>query len=85
MDVLNMLIGIVALVVAIMAFRRTGGIQELRREMDSVSTKSEEATKGARQAAADALNRFESFVRGSEQTESPHEDSPSKGTQEDGK
>jgi len=83
MEVFNLLIGIVALVVATMAFRRTGGIQELRREMDSVSTKSEEATKTARQSAADALDRFEAFIRGSEDTESPKEDTLSKKTAED--
>ncbi len=82
MEILNMIIGIGALIIAIMAFRRTGGIQALQREMEAVSTKSEEATKTARQTAADALDRFEAFIRGSENKESTQELSSSKGSAE---
>ena len=80
MDVLTLIVAIVALVVAIMAFQRTGGIHDLRQQMDDLSSKSEHATKGARDMTADALSRLETFIRG-QQPPSSTEDEPPTPTQ----
>jgi hypothetical protein len=64
MDVLTLLIAVVALVLATLAFQRTGGIHDLRRQMDDLSEKTEHATKGAREVTADALGRLETLIRG---------------------
>ncbi len=65
MEVLALLIAIAALVIAIMAFKRTGGgMRDLRRQIEDLTEKSEHATKGARDMTADALSRLETFIRG---------------------
>lgn len=65
MEMITLLIAIVALVIAILAFQRTGGgIRDLRRQIEDLTEKSEHATKGARDRTADALNRLETFIRG---------------------
>jgi len=76
MDVFTLLVAIVALVIAIMAFQRTGGIHDLRRQMDDLSSKSEHAAKGARDMTADALSRLETFIRGQQAPSSPEEEPP---------
>ncbi len=76
MEVLALLIAIVALVIAIMAFQRTGGgMRDLRRQIDDLTEKSEQATKGARDMTADALSRLETFIRG-QQKPSPAQQKP---------
>ncbi|GJL67597.1 MAG: hypothetical protein NPIRA06_02320 [Nitrospirales bacterium] len=76
MEVLTLLIAIVALVIAILAFQRTGGgIRDLRRQMEDLSEKSEHATKGARDMTADALSRLETFIRG-QQKPAPSQQEP---------
>ncbi|WNM56923.1 hypothetical protein [Candidatus Nitrospira allomarina] len=65
MEILTLVIAIVALVIAIMAFQRTGGgMRDLRRQIEDLTEKSEHATKGARDMTADALSRLETFIRG---------------------
>lgn len=76
MDVLTLIIAIVALVIAILAFQRTGGIHDLRRQMEDLSEKSEYATKGARDVTADALSRLETFIRGQQKSSSTVQDTP---------
>ena len=76
MDVFTLLVAIVALVIAIMAFQRTGGIHDLRHQMEELSSKSDQAAKGARDMTADALARLENFIRGQQKT-STEEDPPS--------
>jgi hypothetical protein len=78
MEVLTLLIAVVALVIAILAFQRTGGIHDLRRQMEDLTEKSEHATKGARDKTADALSRLETFIRGQQKPSSTGEE-----TQED--
>jgi len=63
-------------VIAIMAFQRTGGIHDLRRQMEDLSEKSEHATKGARDVTADALSRLETFIRGQQKPSSTDQDTP---------
>jgi len=76
MDVLTLIIAVVALVIAILAFQRTGGIHDLRRQMEDLSEKSEHATKGARDVTADALSRLETFIRGQQKPSSTDQDTP---------
>ena len=88
MDVFTLLVAIVALVIAILAFQRTGGIHDLRRQMDDLSNKSEHAAKGARDMTADALARLETFIRGqqppsSEEKEQPTQSPTQEPTRED--
>ena len=77
MDVFTLLVAIVALVIAIMAFQRTGGIHDLRHQMEDLSTKSDQAAKGARDMTADALGRLETFIRGQQKASSEEEEHPS--------
>ncbi len=81
MEVLTLLIAIVALVIAILAFQRTGGgMRDLRRRIEELTEKSEHATKGARDMTADALSRLETFIRGQQKPfptqQEPLEDTP---------
>jgi len=76
MDVFTLIVAIVALVIAIMAFQRTGGIHNLRHQMEELSSKSDQATKSARDITADALDRLETFIRG-QQKPSSEEERPS--------
>ncbi|MDH5427312.1 MAG: hypothetical protein OEZ57_11685 [Nitrospirota bacterium] len=76
MDVFTLLVAIVALVIAILAFQRTGGIHDLRRQMDDLSNKSEHAAKGARDMTADALGRLETYIRGQQPPSSKEEEPP---------
>ncbi len=62
MEILTLLIAVVALVIAVAAFARTGGIQEVRRQVETISTK----TESARDKTADALDRLERLIRGRE-------------------
>jgi len=76
MEVLTLLIAVVALVIATLAFQRTGGIHDLRRQMEELTEKSEHATKGARDKTADALNRLETFIRGQQKPSSTNQENP---------
>jgi len=62
MEVLTLLIAVAALVIAVAAYTRTGGIQDLRRQVDSLSSASE----SVREKTADALARLERLTRGRE-------------------
>ena len=62
MEVLTLLIAVVALVIAVAAFARTGGIQEVRHQVETIGAK----TESARDKTADALDRLERLIRGRE-------------------
>lgn len=62
MEALTLLIAVIALGIAIVAFKRTGGIEDLRHQVEGFGSKSEMA----RQKTADALNRLEQLIRGKE-------------------
>ena len=64
MEVITLLIAVVALVIATIAFQRTGGLKELKRQVDAVSAKSGPA----RDRTADVLERLERVVRGKEKS-----------------
>lgn len=60
---LALLISIAALVIAIMAYQRTGADLKLRERVESL----QEALDDARQETANALERLEELVRGSQE------------------
>ncbi len=62
MAFLALLISIVALVIAVMAFKRTGGDLNLRKRVESL----QQALESARQDTANAIERLEELVRGKE-------------------
>ena len=64
MEVLTLLIAVAALVIAVAAYTQTGGIQDLRRQVDSLSSASE----SVREKTADALARLERLIRGRERS-----------------
>ena len=64
MEVLTLLIAVVALVIATIAFQRTGGLKELKRQVDAVNSKSGPM----RDRTADVLERLERVVRGKEKS-----------------
>ena len=66
MDIFAIILSLVAIVMAFMALQRTGGLKGLRQQMDLMTSKTEEAAKGAREVTADALRRLEHMVRGQE-------------------
>lgn len=69
MEVFTLIIAVVALVLAVVAFMRTGGIGDLRRRLDTLAT----TTGAARDRTADALDRLERLVRGREKPPSETE------------
>ncbi len=62
MELLSLLVSIVALVLAGVAFSRTGGMRDVRRQLDALSSKAE----SARELAANTIDRLEDIVRGGE-------------------
>lgn len=76
MDVVTLLIAVVALVIAVLAHQRTGGTEDLRRQMQDLSEKTEAATTGIREMTADALNRLESIIRGQQKSTPTHPQPP---------
>ena len=62
MEAVTLIIAVVALVIAVIAFVRAGGIQDMRRQMDGLSSR----TESARDRTADVLDRLERLIRGRE-------------------
>ncbi len=62
MTLLSLLLSIVALVLAAMAFSRTGGMRDVRQQLDALSSKAG----GARELAANTIDKLEDMVRGGE-------------------
>ncbi len=59
---LALLISVMALIIAVMAYHRTGGDLNLRKRVESL----QQAFESARQDTANALERLEELVRGKE-------------------
>lgn len=72
MEALTLIIAVVALVIAVAAFVRTGGIRDLKGQVQTLSS----TTDSVRERTADALNRIEQLVRGKERGK-PDSESPS--------
>lgn len=67
MEIVNFVIALVALTIAVLAYIRTGGIQDLRGQVSSLGS----ATEALRTKTADALDRLERIVRGSREGTTP--------------
>ncbi len=74
MEAFTLLIALVALVIAVIAFQRTGGIKELRQKVDSLSP----STESVRGRTANMLDRFGQVVRGKNKTAPPPSPEPDK-------
>lgn len=70
MEAVTLLIAVAALVIAVIAFIRTGGMTDMRRQIDNVTTR----TEAARDRTADVLDRLERLIRGRDKGE--REDQP---------
>lgn len=78
MEAITLLIAVIALVIAILAYQRTGGTAELKRQIESrvpspdlkeQITALVAMTNSLREKTADALDRLEKVVRKTEKTE----------------
>jgi hypothetical protein len=78
MEAITLLIAVVALVIAILAYQRTGGTAELKRQMESTTSSPDmkkqmdalvAMTNSLREKTADALDRLEKVVRKTEKSE----------------
>jgi cell division protein FtsL len=78
MDAITLLIAVVALVLSILAYQRTGGTAELKRQVESTTSSTDlkkqmEAlmamTDSLREKTADALDRLEKAIRKTEKGE----------------
>jgi hypothetical protein len=78
MEGITLLIAVVALIIAILAYQRTGGTadllrkiesgvssEDLKKQMDALTT----MTDALRERTADALNRLEKVIRKTEKSE----------------
>jgi hypothetical protein len=65
MEWVTLIISIIALVLSIWAMKRTGGLKEMKKEIESVSSLGETL----RKKTADVLDRVEKKVRGEETPE----------------
>lgn len=75
MQILTFLIAVIALVVAVAAFRRTGGRAEAKHQVHTLGS----TTEAIRDRTADALNRLEQLVRGKERPKADGSSDPSSG------
>lgn len=64
MDVFAIILSLIAIAMAYVALQRTGGMKDLRQQMDHLTNKTEDVAKGARETTADILQRLEHMVRG---------------------
>jgi hypothetical protein len=78
MEGITLLIAVVALIIAILAYQRTGGTQDLKRHLESTSSSLDlkkqvdslaAMTDALREKTADALDRLEKVVRKTEKGE----------------
>lgn len=67
MEIVTFIIAVLALVIAVLAYIRTGGLEDLRSQVMAVGP----ATEALRAKTADALDRLERVVRGSGGRRSP--------------
>jgi len=62
LEYLALFLSIIALIVAALAYARTGGIQEVKTQVSSLGN----TVESVREKTADALGKMEKLVRGSE-------------------
>ena len=72
MGTVTLIIAIVALIIAIVAYYRTGGVAALRKQVEDLTNAGEtmvsKTSDSLRDKAADALGKAEEAVRGHEET-----------------
>jgi len=72
MGTVTLIIAIVALIIAIVAYYRTGGVAALKKQVEDLTNAGEtmvsKASDSLRNKAADALGKVEEAVRGDEET-----------------
>lgn len=71
MDALALVIAIIALLVAGVAFRRTGGLDELRADLEAATRALGRTAHTAREKTADLLEHLEEKVRTDEEDGEP--------------
>lgn len=78
MEAITLLIAVVALIISILAYQRTGGTTELKRQMESMTSSVDlkkqadslvAMTDALREKTADALDRLEKVIRKAEKGE----------------
>jgi uncharacterized protein YoxC len=78
MEGITLLIAVAALIIAILAYQRTGGTQDLKRHLESTSSSLDlkkqvdslaAMTDALREKTADALDRLEKVIRKTEKGE----------------
>ncbi len=70
MEVLSLVISVIAIIVAIVAYQRAGGVADLRRQTENLARVGDTVTKATeswRDRTADMLERLEKAVRGTEE------------------
>jgi hypothetical protein len=78
MEAITLLIAVVALIISILAYQRTGGTSDLKRQLESVTSSVDlkkqvetlvSMTDSLRDKTADALDRLEKVIRKTEKGE----------------
>jgi len=70
MEVLSLIISIIAIVIAIVAYQRAGAVADLKRQTEALAGVGDAFTKATdswRDKTADILDRLEKVVRGAEE------------------
>ncbi len=67
MQVITFMIAVLALVIALVAFQRTGGIEDLRHQVETLASK----TETVRDQIANMFDRFERLIRGNDKPAPP--------------
>ncbi len=67
MQFITFMIAVLALVIALVAFQRTGGIEDLRRQVETLTSK----TGSVSDQIANMLDRFERLIRGNDKPAPP--------------
>ncbi len=67
MQFITFMIAVLALVIALVAFQRTGGIEDLRRQVETLTSK----TGSVSDQIANMLDRFERIIRGNDKPAPP--------------
>jgi len=82
MGTVTLIIAIVALIIAIVAYYRTGGVAALKKEVEALTNAGEtmvsKATDSLRDKTADVLGKVEEAVRGDEETKEQPKTAPKK-------
>lgn len=81
MEVLAFLLALIAVALAAVAFARTGGMKDLRRQIDELAPKAETA----REKTANVLGRLQKIVRGKERASSAEKRKQGRGSKAGGK